>query len=107
MKFTLIFPTGEPDDLSIGMVFIPCAAWVDGRKTLLIPNPSTPHYERGYLRMLINLPTVASRLLLSQKWLVVVIHHVGHGSPQDLAKLLQDCEGEGYSVRLVNQTPQT
>jgi hypothetical protein len=103
MKFTLVFTTGESADISIGMVFIPCAAWVQGSRTLVVPNRKTPHYELGYLRTLLTLPSIAAVLRPGfQKDIVLIIHPCGHGSQVDLAKLLLDCKAEGFTVQVVD-----
>ena len=47
MKFTLVFPSGEGTDLSIGLVFAPCVLWVIGSKILLNPHRENPHYLPG------------------------------------------------------------
>lgn len=101
MKFTLVFSSGEPADLSIGMVFIPCATWVQGKKTILVPNRKTPHYESGYLRRLLEVPTIAKQTEWLEKNLVVVVHPDGHGSARDLERLIQDCQDEGFSVQKI------
>ncbi len=106
MNFTLVFPNDVSSELSVAMMFIPVAAWVDGRKILLIPNRKTPHYELGYFRMLLDLPSIASRVHEAPKILTLIIHPIGHGSSEDLAKLLQDCAAEGYSTHIVNLPPQ-
>lgn len=103
MKFTIVFTTGESADISIGMVFIPCAAWVQGSRTLVVPNRKTPHYELGYLRTLLELPSIAAVLRPRlEKDLVLVIHSCGHGSQDDLANLLLDCKTEGFTVQVVD-----
>jgi hypothetical protein len=102
MNFTLAFPNSESTELCVAMMFIPCAAWVEGGRTLIVPNRKTPHYEIGYLRVLLELPSIASRLSPNQKMLALIMHPVGHGSSEDLANLLRDCDGEGYSTQVVN-----
>jgi hypothetical protein len=106
MNFTLVFPNSESDELSVAMMFISCAAWVEGNKILVIPNPRTPHYELGYLRVLLDLPSIAARLHAPHKQLAVIVHQIGHGTSEDLAKLLQDCADEGYSANIINLPPQ-
>ena len=101
MNFTLVFPSGESTELSVAMMFIPCAAWVQGQKILAVPNCKTPHYEIGYLRVFLDLPSTIARLHAPHKQLTLIIHNIGHGSPDDLAKLLKDCENEGYSVQII------
>lgn len=56
MKFNLVFESHESRDVSIGLVFVPCAAWVLGGKTLLKPHPREPHYRSGDLREVLQLP---------------------------------------------------
>ena len=106
MNFTLVFPSGESTELSVAMMFIPCAAWVEGRNTLIVPNRETPHYELGYLRVLLDLPSIVARIYESHKQLILIIHDVGHGSSDDLAKLLLDCKNEGYSTQIVRMSAQ-
>ena len=87
------------------MLFIPCAAWVEGRTILVVPNRKTPHYELGYFRALIELPSIASRLPETHKQLTLIVHPTGQGSSEDLAKLLQDCADEGFDAQIVNLSP--
>ncbi len=102
MKLTLVFSSHESIDISVGMVFVPCATWIQGRKYLLAPNPKNPHYELGYLRKLLELPAMASQLQMLNRGLVLVVHPNGHGSADDLDRVLLDCEREGFFVERIN-----
>jgi len=105
MNFSLIFPNTESSALSVAMLFIPCAAWVEGRTILAVPNRKTPHYQLGYFRALIELPSIASRLPETHRQLTLIVHPIGHGSSEDLAKLLQDCADEGFDAQIINMPP--
>ena len=43
MKFTVVFASSDSTDLSYGLVFIPCPAWVRGNRVILNLNPENPH----------------------------------------------------------------
>jgi len=107
MNFTLVFPNHEGSELTVGLLFIPCAAWVQGGKILVIPDQTTPHYQQGSLGRLLNLATFAPKLKGRAKNIVHVIHNTSHGTEEDLRSLMADCELEGYSIQTIYSQKQT
>lgn len=102
MKFTLVFPSREASDLSIGLVFAPCAMWVQGLKIILNPHPHNPHYQRGDLQQLLGLPHIAKQINPRVKpLLTLVIHATGHGSTEDLERLLADIDAAQWRAVVV------
>ena len=104
MKFTLVFDTPEHMDASYGLVFIPSPQWVRGEREVAL-NPTatnTPHYVPGLLRTLLD----TEEFERAGQRVVVVVHEVGNGSPDDLKTLLQDLREEGFDPVLAHmQTP--
>ena len=101
MKFTLVFPSHESPDLSIGAVFIPCLVWVLGQKILFNPHRDNPNYLSGDFQNLL------CKLFLSKlapfdfnqhkgKKIWVVVHSNGHGDEQYLSDLLIDIIDAGF-----------
>jgi hypothetical protein len=101
MKFTIVFPSTESSDLSIGAVFIPCLVWMDGEKELLNPHRENPHYVRGDLQAVLALPGNQKRLSAHTKKVVVVCHPVGHGTENYLDDILSDLRDSGFSADLI------
>jgi hypothetical protein len=102
MKFTLIFPSPEATDLSIGLVFAPCAMWVQGDKLVLNPHPANPHYLQGDVHTLLAHPSIKGRIRHAVKQVVtLIIHPNGHGSLDDLNTLLEDLEAAQWRVVVV------
>lgn len=101
MNFTLVFPSHEGSVLSVGLLFIPCAAWVEGNKILVVPNQETPHYQQGSLSKLLKLASFAPRLEGRAKNIVIVVHDIGHGTAEDLNSLTADCKKERYSIQII------
>ena len=102
MKFTLVFPSGEGFDLSVGLVFAPCAIWKIGRRTLLNPHRENPHYLPGDFQELLS--TLKARKYMSQEEsdgesekIYVIIHYVGHGVQSYLDDLTLDIAKTGYT----------
>ena len=77
MKFTVIFPSHESIDISVGGVFIPCFAWKFKSKNH-IPHPRYPHYQEGDFDYLLNILRVDASQMPKNKHLVIVVHPNGH-----------------------------
>jgi len=107
MNFTLVFPNHEGSELTVGLLFIPCAAWVQGSKILVIPDQTTPHYQQGSLGRLLNLAEFTPKLKGRAKNIVLIIHNTGHGTEEDLSSLIADCKLEGYSIQTIYSQQQT
>lgn len=101
MKFTIVFPSEEGEDLSVGCVFIPCLLWKLGRRTLLNPHPQNPHYLKGDLSHFLDKTGYSERIRCSDGKVCVVAHPNGHGSEEYLGSLVADIEGMGFSARVV------
>lgn len=98
MNFTLVFANYEGSELTVGLLFIPCAARVQGGKILVIPDQTTPHHQQGSLGRLLNLAIFTPKLKMRAKNIVPVIHNTGHGTEEDLSSLITDCKFEGHSI---------
>jgi hypothetical protein len=96
MKFTLVFPSAEATDLSVGLVFAPCAMWVQGGKTLLNPHPAQPHYQAGDLQTFLAHQGFAQKISPHTPVMTLVIHPIGHGSLDDMSLLLEDLEAAQF-----------
>ena len=104
MKFTLIFPSGEATDLSVGMTFQPCIVWMLGNKILFnagrdSPHRESPYYEAGDFRVLVDI--LHAKNLLGLPWdkmegmkIFIVVHAIGHGREDDLRLLEKDIVNE-------------
>ena len=95
MYFTLLFPNGEGPTHIYELVFHPCPVWMKGDKQIVVPNPSTPNYEKGHLNILFE---KEKSLNLSGTKVGLVCHDVGHGTKEDLETLLDDLRSEGFDV---------
>lgn len=106
MHFTLVFEEsinyGGPQ-LAAQLVFHPCPVWMfEGIE--LVPGDGGPQYQKGYftelleakdgLRSKLQDPSMKDGLRI-----FVICHQGGHGTDEDLSRLLQDLEG--YDVKLV------
>ena len=101
MKFTIIFPSGESADLSIGAVFTPCLVWVEGDHLILNPHPENPHYLKGDLQTLLQKTELRKRIASYSKTVTIVAHPIGHGTQEYLDMLVSDLEVEGFTVKVV------
>lgn len=107
MKFTLVFPSGEGYDLSIGLVFAPCAIWKIGRRTLLNPHRENPHYLPGDFQDLLRILVARKYLGNSQSQqhaakIHVIVHEIGHGVQRYLDDLIDDITKAGFTPIVVN-----
>jgi hypothetical protein len=101
MKFTLVFPSNEASDLSIGMIFVPCLVWIIGNKQFFKPHSDNPHYLPGDFQDLVMKLSKKSKLNFEIKKnlgrkLFVIVHEVGHGTDTYLKDLLFDIEKAGF-----------
>ncbi|MEY5024805.1 MAG: hypothetical protein RLZZ244_333 [Verrucomicrobiota bacterium] len=101
MKFTVIFPSHESEDLSFGVVFVPCICWIQGNRILLNPHPDRPHYRKGELPLFLDRTNTRPLLDPDRKNVVVVAHPVGHGTEKDLQLLQEDLWEAGFDTNLV------
>ncbi|WP_200242067.1 hypothetical protein [Lamprobacter modestohalophilus] len=103
MKFTVVFPSHESSDLSIGAVFKPCLVWVEGEREILNPHPSNPHYLAGDLQNLFKNTGIGKRIAGYINQVTVIVHSTGHGTYEYLALLMKDLRAEGFHVQIVYQ----
>ena len=107
MKFTLVFPSNESADISVGLVFIPCAAWSIAGRIFHNPHPSNPHYLPGDLNELINV--FVRRGVLNENWisdfagndLHIIVHNIGHGTDVYLEQLIDDILNLGLIPKVI------
>jgi hypothetical protein len=102
MKFTIVFPSHEAEDLSIAAVFTPCLVWKEGKRELLNPHPQEPNYLKGDLKNLLAKTEIGKRLSDSTQKVTVIAHSTGHATWQDLEHLVTDLEGSGFTVTVVH-----
>lgn len=103
MKFTIVFPSTESSDISIGAVFKPCLVWVEGENELLNPHPDDPDYKEGDLITMLQKTNLRSRLSDHTKMVTIVVHSIGHGIQDHLTLLQTDLINEGFEVQTVFQ----
>ena len=101
MKFTLVFPSNEASDLSIGVVFVPCLVWIIGNKHFYNPHRDNPHYLPGDFQGLVIKLSKKSGINFDIKEnlgskLFVIVHEVGHGTDAYLKDLLLDIKQVGF-----------
>ena len=102
MYFTLMFAdAAEGPSRTYDLVFHPCPIWMRGEKALVTPDPSSPHYNLGHLRFLIDLEDLGSIKFLSSA-VTVSVHYNGNGTDEDLETLLEDLRNENYDPVLWN-----
>jgi hypothetical protein len=101
MKFTLVFPSNESSDLSIGVIFVPCLVWTIGNKYFFNPHRDNPHYLPGDFQDLVIKLSQKSELNFDIKEdlarkLFVIVHEIGHGTDAYLKDLLLDIEKASF-----------
>lgn len=101
MHFTVVFETPESTDASYGMVFIPCAVWVQGEREVVNLHWERPGYNRGDLEPLMRIERLQERIVDGGK-VVVVCHPGGLGTDNDLGLLLEDLRREGFEPSVVD-----
>lgn len=104
MKFTIVFPSHEGEDLSIGAVFTPCLAWMEGRQIIFIPHPEYPHYKGGDVQELIDHPSMKGRIAEDSRNVTLIVHPTGYGTAADLDGLLKDLRAEGFEAKVVKHS---
>lgn len=104
MKFTVVFASSDSTDLSYGLVFIPCPAWVRDDRVILNLNPENPHYQPGSVHKLWAAEQFGERRRPEvPRACTVVVHREGHGSWPDLQALVNDLVSEGMRVTLAGE----
>ena len=106
MKFTLVFPSSESTDLSIGLVFAPCILWVIGSKILLNPHRENPHYLPGDFQTLLLFLKEGNYLIdesteRQRKKIFLIVHDIGHGIQSYLDDLIRDISESQFEPVLV------
>lgn len=101
MKFTLVFPTHEATDLSLAALFVPCLIWHEGDRAISNPHPENPHYLRGDLQKVLELPEIKSRISKDSAKVTIVCHPVGNGTEEDLKDIQSDVTDLGFEPLVV------
>ena len=98
MKFTIVFPSHESRDVSIGVVFIPGIVWIEGKREILNPHPQKPDYLQGDLQYFFKSKgeEVRKNIATHSNKVAVVVHPTGHGTEEDLNNLLHDLKQERF-----------
>jgi hypothetical protein len=87
------------DDLSYGLVFIPCPVWVKGKDEILNLNPERPDYCKGSISKLIKKEGLEKEFTVKRQ-AVILIHRIGYGSKKDFQTLQEDLIDEGFEVSI-------
>ena len=103
MKFTIVLPSHESHDLSIGCVFIPCLVWMHGKRQILVPHRDDPHYRTGDFQRMLAETYVGETVSDHSNKATLVVHGVGHGTVEYLELLHQDMTDAGFEVALCYQ----
>ena len=101
MKFTLVFPTHEATDLSLAALFVPCLIWHEGDRAISNPHPENPHYLRGDLQKVLELPEIKSRISKDSAKVTIICHPVGNGTEEDLKAIQSDVTDLGFEPLVV------
>lgn len=101
MKFTLVFPSHEATDLSLAALFLPCLVWHEGDRAISNPHPENPHYLRGDLQKVLQLPEIKSRISKDSNKVIIVCHPVGNGTEEDLKAIQADVSDLGFEPLVV------
>ena len=83
---------------SYGLVFIPCPVWVKGDNHLINLNPSSPEYQKGSIKQLIEKENLY-HIITEGPEAVLVVNDIGHGTEKDLTTLKEDLVDEGFRVK--------
>lgn len=103
MKATIVFPSHESDDLSVGGIFIPCFSWQIGKKNY-VPHSGFPYYRLGDFDYLLKLVDFRLSGDAFARKVVVVIHPNGHGVQKDIENLFNDIQMNGFEYKAVKLT---
>ena len=107
MYFTLLFQNQpEGPALTYNLVFHPGPVWMKSilddstyeEKQIVVPNPSTPVYEKGHLKILFEKEKIDKEKLSTK--VAVVCYEEGHGTEEDRKTILEDLESEGFDVEI-------
>jgi len=103
MKFTVIFPSSEASDATVGITFKSSLVWVEGSRDLLNPHPENPHYLKGDLRRFFEETNFDERFSNHTKKVSIVVHSIGNADNSDLENLVDDLKSEGFEPAIINQ----
>ena len=101
MHFTVVFEAQESDNLSYGLVFVPCPVWKKGDEQMINLHPELPQYKKGDLGPLLSQERLERKFAEGGRRAVVVVHRSGHGTEEDLATLGADLKEAGFAVQEV------
>jgi len=100
MKFTLVFPSKEADDLSYGLLFIPCPVWKRGEEEILNIHPEEPSLRKGDFSALLEKEPKLKEL--KDRRVVVVVHnYIGNATYKDFLTLIEDIVSSGFSPEVI------
>ena len=102
MKFTIVMPSKESEDLSIGCLFIPCLVWKINQHQSLVPHRDIPHYLPGDFQHMLEKTKLMGRVGDQSKRVALVTHRIGHGTEQYRDQLQADIEAAGFQTVLVD-----
>ena len=101
MKFTLVFPSRESEDLSFGACYIASFAWIQGNK-IVKEYPHSPKYPEGALEDLISELKLKQKIPSDQSDIVIVKHPNGYGDPDDFKAISTEAKSLGFNIREVS-----
>jgi len=102
MKFTIVMPSMESEDLSIGCLFIPCLLWKINQREILVPHRNNPHYLPGDFQYMLDETRLKDRVGKHSKRVVLVTHGIGHGTTSYREQLRTDIESVGFQIILID-----
>ena len=85
--------------LSYGLVFIPSPVWIKGDEQLINLNPSSPMYQLGSVKKLLDKENLKFNLEDNNE-AVIVVNQVGHGVEEDMDNLNDDLAANGFTVKV-------
>jgi hypothetical protein len=96
MQFTVVFDMlSNLGDGSFSIRYHPAAHWMQGDKGLPVKIKSSPIYESGGLKPLLEFAKLDEDTLNSNK-VVIVVHQSGSGDSECLENLIRDFRKENF-----------
>jgi len=96
MQFTVVFDMeSNLGDGSFSIRYHPAAHWMQGGKGLPVKIKSSPIYQFGSLKPLLEFANLNEDTLNSNK-VVVVVHQSGYGDSECLENLIRDLRKENF-----------
>lgn len=101
MKFTIVMPSKESDDISVGCLFTPCLVWKIGSRKIT-PHRDNPNYLPGDFQSMLEKTNLGKRIEASSKKVALISHNIGHGTQSYRELLRADIQEAGFEVCLVD-----